>query len=182
MTMPDNGIARRAKFLLGALGVLVVVMLGFGVLKLLRDEGTQVAKDRLVIFLQGEVSRHERIAGIRCQEIHQGVRDLIAKDISPILDAYKVGGNWRLDLDGRMRRIEQLGALVEACSALQRNQVGGRQGVGSPISQNILVEVTALPVYVGKGLTADTCGATCVATHMNLIEASRDALVMEISS
>ncbi len=168
-----------AHYLLGVFSVLLV-LLGLGIYGLLKNQRSEVVSAPLTQTLNENVKRHEKEAGWRCDDIHQGAYEMIANELSPLLDNYKTGGDWKAKLDDRARRIVQFGALAEACVALQRNLIQRGTNVRKPISQNFMIEVSSLPVYVGNRLTSETCGPTCVSTHMNLIEASRDSLAKEL--
>ena len=177
MIMKDlTTLCRCGSFLLGASSVALVI----GIVVAFAYFGFQTRPDLLMASLEKAVMRAEKQSEMTCEEVHLKGRELITKDINHLLDAYKNGSDWRADFTEQVRRINGLADLVEACAGLQRYRVQLGSTVASPITQNILVQVSSLRVFIAMNLKAETCGPACVATNMRMIEVGRNALVAEL--
>ncbi len=169
----------RVHFKSFVLGIcsLIFVLAAFGIFNYMRGENSVVSKDSLLEILEKNVSQNEKEAGLGCQDVQLAIRDLMGNVVKPLLESYQSGMDWKLNFEAQVRRTNEIHGLFEACTRRQAHLMKRGTKIANPISQELIWEFGSMHAFLAIGLKADTCGSSCIASQMSLIEAKRIAIL-----
>ena len=153
------------------------VIAAIGMFNYIRGENSVKPKDSLLEVLEKNVSQHEKEAGLGCQSVQLGIRDLMVNVVKPLLESYGSGADWKINFEAQVRRTNAINGLLEACTRRQVHLMERGAKIANPISQELIWEFGSMHAFLAIGLKADTCGSSCIASQMSLIEAKRIAIL-----
>lgn len=152
-------------------GIVIGVVAVFAFL-LLNQPSREEMEARMLQDAVKYITTEQQRLGINCSEFNTTVRDFLAKDIKPVLNAHQPGRNWYKDINADMlKRLESLKSNYGACGTLyseaQRVKWNGLKGFEFTVSfQSSLMVLNALIGYE----FCDGRDASCLDQRFRLVQ------------